>query len=236
MAPRPERRVKARARRKTGTARKRVAAKPRPKGGFALSEDALRAHLRGESGGDHSLVPRRRPHPRGERELSAVDGLHAPRGHRPDGGEARNRARRSSAGTCWPASRKESASTDSNTTSTTKSGDKRHGMASVEKIEIGGHPCLLAFTLDVTDRRRLEHALVEKTEFLDRLLENAPVPIYAVEQPKGRVLMVNRAWEEIGVGCAEATRWAACPAISFRRRSHESRKTSRPGSSRANPS
>lgn len=77
----------------------------------------------------------------------------------------------------------------------TRSGEKRHGMSSLERIEIGGHPCLLAFSLDVTERRRLEHALVEKTEFLDRLLETAPVPIYAVSS-EGRVLMVNKAWEE----------------------------------------
>ncbi|MGZ6971316.1 MAG: PAS domain S-box protein, partial [Thermoanaerobaculia bacterium] len=77
----------------------------------------------------------------------------------------------------------------------TRSGEKRHGVVSLERVEIGRHPCLLAFSLDVTDRRRLERALVEKTEFLDRLLETAPVPIYAVDS-EGRILMVNKAWQE----------------------------------------
>jgi len=75
------------------------------------------------------------------------------------------------------------------------SGETRHASAWMEKTTVDGHACMLMFAIDLTERVRLERALRERTEFVDKLLENSPTPIY-VRDSKSRFVLVNHAWEE----------------------------------------
>jgi PAS domain S-box-containing protein len=54
---------------------------------------------------------------------------------------------------------------------------------------------VIGFSKDVTDRKQAEEGLRETREFMERLLENTPAPIYVTSRD-GKLRVVNRAWEE----------------------------------------
>jgi PAS domain S-box-containing protein len=55
---------------------------------------------------------------------------------------------------------------------------------------------VIGISRDITARKRAEEELRETKEFLTRLLDHAPAPIY-VTCCDGRIRLVNRAWEEM---------------------------------------
>jgi PAS domain S-box-containing protein len=55
-----------------------------------------------------------------------------------------------------------------------KNGEIGFGLTSATLISIGGVPCLLSITKDITARRRLEREHEERRQFLERVLANAP--------------------------------------------------------------
>lgn len=84
-----------------------------------------------------------------------------------------------------------------------KSGEKRWGLLSVERIELDGQPCLISVTHDVTERKRLEKALQDSEEFSSSLLSNSPNPVLVIN-PDTSVRYVNPALEKLtGFSSAE---------------------------------
>lgn len=84
-----------------------------------------------------------------------------------------------------------------------KSGEKRFGLLSVERIDLAGKPCLISVVHDITERRRLEEALRDSEEFSSSLLSNSPNPILVIN-PDTSVRYVNPALEKLtGFSCVK---------------------------------
>jgi diguanylate cyclase (GGDEF)-like protein/PAS domain S-box-containing protein len=64
-------------------------------------------------------------------------------------------------------------------------------------IEYEGEPALMVAVIDVTDRRRAENELRRTREFLDTVIENIPVMLFAKEAGEHRYVLMNRAGEEL---------------------------------------
>ncbi len=75
----------------------------------------------------------------------------------------------------------------------TKSGEARSGLLSAEVIEVGGQPCLLAVTKDVTERKRAEEALAESQVRMTALVESTGDMIWSVDAQNFRLLTFNNA-------------------------------------------
>lgn len=72
------------------------------------------------------------------------------------------------------------------------------------RVSAGRVHRVAGITRDVTDRKRMEESLRKAQEFLTRLLDHAPAPIY-VMAPDGHCHLVNRACEELWrLSCEEA--------------------------------
>jgi PAS domain S-box-containing protein len=83
-----------------------------------------------------------------------------------------------------------------------KSGNISHMLMSAEMIELAGERCMLSLAQDITERKRLEEELHKNREFLNSILDNAPMLIYVVSADN-RYRLVNKAWEEFVGKCRE---------------------------------
>jgi PAS domain S-box-containing protein len=75
----------------------------------------------------------------------------------------------------------------------TRSGELRHDLLSMARIEVAGRPCLLAFALDMTDRRRVTDDLVASETRYWLLVERNPLPMWVYDRETLRILGVNEA-------------------------------------------
>jgi len=74
----------------------------------------------------------------------------------------------------------------------TKSGEPRACQVSIETIELDGVPCLLTMIHDVTERKRIEQALVEERTLLRTLIDTLPDYIF-IKDTEGHFIMSNKA-------------------------------------------
>ena len=82
---------------------------------------------------------------------------------------------------------------------------------SVVKDDHGQPVQILCTTRDISERKRAEDALREQKEILQTIFDHAPVMVSFFD-PRGRYLLVNRAWQEtLGIAADEAPR-ARCAA------------------------
>lgn len=75
-------------------------------------------------------------------------------------------------------------------------GRLRTGLFQAEAIDLGGVPCLIAVTDDITERMEAEKALKESEEFLSNVLNNSPQPILVLNEDSS-IRYVNPALERI---------------------------------------
>ncbi|EHK55612.1 sensor domain-containing protein [Allomesorhizobium alhagi] len=66
-----------------------------------------------------------------------------------------------------------------------------------KRIEYDGRPALMVAVVDVTERKRAEDDLRRTREFLDTVIENIPVMLFAKEAREHRYVLMNRAGEEL---------------------------------------
>jgi two-component system, NtrC family, sensor kinase len=78
----------------------------------------------------------------------------------------------------------------------TASGERRSIIKTVRRVNIGGHHYLLESFLDITDRKRAERELQERTSHLHTLIETSPLGIVVLDQ-QGLVQMSNSAFERL---------------------------------------
>ncbi|KUM23645.1 hypothetical protein AU467_33015 [Mesorhizobium loti] len=64
-------------------------------------------------------------------------------------------------------------------------------------IEYDGKPAFMVAVIDVTDRKRAEDNLRRTREFLDSVIENIPVMLFAKEAGQHQYVLMNRAGEEL---------------------------------------
>ncbi len=87
----------------------------------------------------------------------------------------------------------------------TKSGDILSVLYSMEPIDIGGERCLLAFAMNITDRKRAEEILRKSEENYRGLIESSPEVIYVLSAEDGTFTYLNLAFERVtGWSC---TKW-----------------------------
>lgn len=72
-----------------------------------------------------------------------------------------------------------------------RSGEIRDTLTSMELIELGGEPCILATGLDITERKRIEAALGESRERFSLVFQASPLPISISTLDEGRFIDVN---------------------------------------------
>jgi PAS domain S-box-containing protein len=72
-------------------------------------------------------------------------------------------------------------------------GSRRTSLAGTVPIEDGARTLVLAFALDITDRKRVEEELRRQREFVSLVLDSDPNCIF-VKDNERRYVMVNRAW------------------------------------------
>jgi PAS domain S-box-containing protein len=77
-----------------------------------------------------------------------------------------------------------------------KSGEIRTWLFSAERIDIGGEPCIISMTIDITELKRMQAALSESEEFSTSLLENSPNPVLVIN-PDTSVRYVNPAFNNL---------------------------------------
>jgi PAS domain S-box-containing protein len=89
-----------------------------------------------------------------------------------------------------------------------KTGEIRTGLISVEPMEINNRRCAITCTIDITDRKQAEAALLESEERFRNMADTAPVMIW-VSGPDNLGTFFNKAWldftgrtmeEEVGEG------------------------------------
>jgi PAS domain S-box-containing protein len=85
-----------------------------------------------------------------------------------------------------------------------KAGEERTALLSADIIEVGSRPCLLSVTRDITESKRREQELKERSAYLDSLIQKSPLAIVVLD-PQHRVQMCNPAFEKLfGYTLAEA--------------------------------
>jgi PAS domain S-box-containing protein len=77
-----------------------------------------------------------------------------------------------------------------------KSGEIRTWLFSAEPINIGGEPCIISMTVDITEQKRADKALRESEEFSSSLTTSSAVPILVVNGDTS-ISYVNPAFEEL---------------------------------------
>jgi diguanylate cyclase (GGDEF)-like protein/PAS domain S-box-containing protein len=70
-------------------------------------------------------------------------------------------------------------------------------VAYAKEIEYDGRPAFMVAVVDVTERKRAEDDLRRTREFLDTVIENIPVMLFAKEAREHRYVLINRAGEEL---------------------------------------
>jgi len=78
----------------------------------------------------------------------------------------------------------------------TFTGEQRSIIKTVRPVEMGGHGYLLESFLDITERKRAEKALEERTAYLNTLIESSPVGTVVLDKEE-RVQMSNSAFERL---------------------------------------
>jgi two-component system cell cycle sensor histidine kinase/response regulator CckA len=76
----------------------------------------------------------------------------------------------------------------------TRSGEVRTGLISMERVELGGAPHILAGSFDITERKRMEEALrASEARFLT-FFQLSPIPMSIATLEEGRLVHVNDAY------------------------------------------
>ncbi len=97
-----------------------------------------------------------------------------------------------------------------------KSGELRDWLFSAEHIVIGGEPCLISMTTDITEQKRMQQALRESEEKFSIAFHSSPVVIAITTLKDGRYLEVNGSYvqatgytpeELIGRTATEVNMW-----------------------------
>lgn len=78
----------------------------------------------------------------------------------------------------------------------TTDGQQRSIIKTVRPVEMGGHAYLLESFLDITDRKRAEQALEERTAYLNTLIETNPLATVVLDRDE-RVQTSNSAFERL---------------------------------------
>ncbi|MGB8060582.1 MAG: PAS domain S-box protein [Candidatus Sulfotelmatobacter sp.] len=78
----------------------------------------------------------------------------------------------------------------------TLKGERRSIIKTVRPVELDGHRYLLESFLDITERKRAEKALEERTLYLNTLIETSPLGTVVLDKQE-RVLMSNPAFERL---------------------------------------
>jgi PAS domain S-box-containing protein len=87
----------------------------------------------------------------------------------------------------------------------TREGELRTSLLCAEIVEFGGKQYMLSASIDITDRKKAEDALVESESFNAGLLTNSPNPILVLN-PDGSIRYANPALEKLtGFSCRELT-------------------------------
>jgi len=77
-----------------------------------------------------------------------------------------------------------------------KAGEERIALFSADIIEVGSRPCLLSVTRDITESKRHEQDLKERSAYLDSLIQKSPLAIVVLD-PQHRVQICNPAFEKL---------------------------------------
>ena len=77
-----------------------------------------------------------------------------------------------------------------------KSGELRTSLLSAQKIKLGDKEAIVAVSLDITNRKKMEEALRESENFNSHLLDNSPNPVL-VSNPDTSIRYVNTALEKL---------------------------------------
>lgn len=78
----------------------------------------------------------------------------------------------------------------------TGKGERRAIIKTVRPVNMGGHHYLLESFLDITDRKRAEQELEERTSYLNTLIETSPLGTLVLDRDE-RIQMVNSAFERL---------------------------------------
>lgn len=78
----------------------------------------------------------------------------------------------------------------------TSSGERRSIIKTVRPVNIGGHDYLLESFLDITERKRAERELEERTSYLHTLIETSPLGTVVLDKEQC-VRMLNSAFERL---------------------------------------
>ena len=74
----------------------------------------------------------------------------------------------------------------------TKAGEIRSARVSATRVTVGGRPCMLSITHDITERKRAEESLQQSESHFRSLVQDAPYGIYRVALD-GKILAANPA-------------------------------------------
>ncbi|MGH9793233.1 MAG: PAS domain S-box protein [Candidatus Acidiferrales bacterium] len=83
-----------------------------------------------------------------------------------------------------------------------KAGEIRTLLLSADIIEVGSRPCLLSVVRDISERKRAEHELKQRSAYLDSLIQKSPLGIIVLD-PHHRVQLSNPAFQKL-FGFSEA--------------------------------
>lgn len=77
-----------------------------------------------------------------------------------------------------------------------KAGEIRTLLLSADIIEVGSRPCLLSVVRDISERKRAEHELKQRSAYLDSLIQKSPLGIIVLD-PDHRVQLSNPAFQKL---------------------------------------
>ncbi len=77
-----------------------------------------------------------------------------------------------------------------------KSGEMRESLFSAELIDVGGEPCIISMTIDISELRKIERALERQEAYFQQLFDNSPDAVAWLDTA-GRFVSVNRGFETL---------------------------------------